>query len=337
MRTAISRSATTVRWLRPILCAGALLAPGSHVLAVGTAAGTVIENTASVDFGMGGTSFNVVSNTTSFSVAERIDVDVTLASGQIVVSAGDTDRALLFTVTNIGNGNENFLLALDSVLAGDDFDPAPAVPAIYFDTDGSGDFSAADVAYTPGNNDTLLAPDQSIDVFVINDIPASVVDGQVGRSQLTASASTGTGPAGTVFAGAGDGNVDAVVGTSGGDDADAGEYFVDNIVINFVKGQVVLDPSGGSEPVPGATLTYSITVEVAGSGTAAASAFRDAIPTYSTFVPNSITLNGVSISDAMDGDAGEFDTAGAPTVVVRLGDLTQADGIQTVVFQVTID
>ena len=36
-------------------------------------------------------------------------------------------------------------------------------------------------------------------------------------------------------------------------------------------------------------------------------------------------------------DAGELDTTGAPTVVVRLGDLTQADGIQTVEFQVTID
>ena len=41
--------------------------------------------------------------------------------------------------------------------------------------------------------------------------------------------------------------------------------------------------------------------------------------------------------DVIDADAGELDTGGAPTVVVRLGNLTLADGIQTVVFQVTID
>jgi hypothetical protein len=34
---------------------------------------------------------------------------------------------------------------------------------------------------------------------------------------------------------------------------------------------------------------------------------------------------------------GELDSSGAPTVIVRLGDLTLADGIQTVEFQVTID
>ena len=98
-----------------------------------------------------------------------------------------------------------------------------------------------------------------------------------------------------------------------------------------------MDPSGGTEPIPGATITYTITVEVISTGTALTSFVDDPIPTWSSFVPNSITLNGLAISDATDGDAGEYDITGAPTVVVRLGDLTQADGLQTVVFQVTID
>jgi len=104
-----------------------------------------------------------------------------------------------------------------------------------------------------------------------------------------------------------------------------------------VKSQVVTDPFGGNEPIPGATITYTITVEVASIGTATASVLSDPIPTYTTFVPNSITLNAAALSDATDADAGELNTGGAATVVVRLGDLTQADGIQTVVFQVTID
>ena len=47
--------------------------------------------------------------------------------------------------------------------------------------------------------------------------------------------------------------------------------------------------------------------------------------------------NAAAVSDATDADAGEFDSSGVPTVVVRFGDLTQADGLQTVEFQVTID
>jgi uncharacterized repeat protein (TIGR01451 family) len=112
---------------------------------------------------------------------------------------------------------------------------------------------------------------------------------------------------------------------------------VSDVLISFVKSQLVLDPNGGSEPIPGASITYTVTVEVQSAGVATASVFNDAIPTFTTFVPASITLNGAPITEVVDGDAGELDTSAAPTVVVRLGDLTQVDGIQTVVFQVTID
>jgi len=305
--------------------------------AAGTAVGTIIENTANITFDLGGTPLALQSNTTTIVVAERINVTTTLQSPQTLVAANDADRALLFLVTNIGNGTETFQLAIDSVIAGDDFDPVPAVPAIYFDTDGSGDFNAGDLAYTPGLNDPNLAPDESVSVFLVNDIPGTVVNGEIGRSELTASSATGTGPAGTVFANQGDGGVNAVIGTTGGSAADEGEYLVSDVLINVVKSQVITDPTGGSEPIPGATLTYSIDIEVASAGVAATSVFRDAIPTFTTFVPASITLNGAAISDALDADAGELDNSGAPTVVVRLGDLTQGDGVQTVVFEVTID
>ena len=78
-------------------------------------------------------------------------------------------------------------------------------------------------------------------------------------------------------------------------------------------------------------------MEVTGTGTATASTLRDPIPTYTTYVANSLTLNSVALSDAIDADAGELDSAGAPTIVVRLGDLNLASGIQTVEFQVSID
>ena len=337
MDTAAQGLVLTHSWARTIFRVCVLWALSATAGAVGTPAGTIIENSATVSYDLAGAPVSLQSNTTTITVVERIDVAVTTQSPQVVVSANDTNRALLFTVTNTGNGTESFTLAIDSILAGDDFDPVPAASPIYFDTDGSGDFNIGDQAYVAGTNDPVLAADESVDVFLVNDIPGGVANGNIGFSQLTATSLTGTGAAGTEFSGLGDGGVDAIIGATGGEDSDTGEYLVSDVLISVVKTQVVSDPFGGSEPVPGATITYTITVEVMSTGTATASVLRDAIPTYSTYVPNSITLNAGAVSDAVDGDAGEFDTTSAPTVVVRLGDLTQGDGVQTVEFDVTID
>lgn len=303
----------------------------------GTPAGTVIDNTATISFESGGATLSQDSNTVSITVLERIDVDVTLQSGQVLVAPNDSNRSLLFTVTNTGNGSETFQFAIDSTLTGDDFDPVPAVPAIYFDTDGSGDFSAGDVAWQSGVNDPLLAADASVDMLLVNDIPGGLANGLVGRSELTASSTTGTGAPGTVFAGQGDGGIDAIIGASGGDDDGFGEYVVSDVQISIVKSVAVSDPFGGSEPTVGSTLTYTVTIEVTNGGTATNSIFSDPIPANTTFVPGSIFLNGNNLTDVADADEGELDTVGAPTVIVRLGDLDQLDGIQTVGFAVTID
>lgn len=316
---------------------GVMLCVAQPSFAAGTAAGTVIDNTAQVSFDVGGTSLSLDSNTVSITVDERIDVVVTLQSPQILVVAGDANRSLLFRVTNNGNGGEGFSLAIDSSLGGDDFDPVPAVPPIYFDSDASGDFNAGDVAYTPGSNDPQLLADGFVDMLLVNDIPLGVNNGEIGLSQLIATSQTGSGAPGDVFAGQGEGGGDAVIGTSGGQASDSGEYFVSDVAVSIVKSVVVADPFGGAQPVPGATLTYTVAVQVTNSGTASNSTVNDPVPVNTSYVPNSINLNGTPITDAVDGDAGELNLAGAPAVVVRLGDLTQASGIQTVIFQVTID
>ena len=308
-----------------------------HAWAAGTPAGTVIDNIATVSFDLAGTNITQDSNLVSVTVVERVDVVVTLQSGQVLVAANDTARSILFTVTNTGNGTETFQLAINSVLAGDDFDPVPAVPAIYFDSDASGDFTIADVAYVPGSNDPVLLADEAVDVLIVNDIPGTVVNGNLGRSDLTATSGTGTGAPGDTLVGLGDGGVDAVIGSTGGEATVFGEYLVSDVQLSIVKSVAIADPFGGSEPTPGATLTYTIAIEVLNSGTATGATFSDPVPALTTFVANSISLNGGNLTDGIDVDGGELDTSGAPTVVVRLGDLTQADGIQTVVFAVTID
>jgi uncharacterized repeat protein (TIGR01451 family) len=305
--------------------------------ALGTAAGTSIQNTATVNYSIGGTPASTTSNTSALAVAEIVNVTVTLQSPTTSVAAGATGAELVFLVANTGNGTERFVLTGDSLLNGDDFQPVPASPFIYFDTDGSGDLSLADVPYVPGTNDPTLAADASVTVLLVNDIPAGLPDGNRGRSELTATAATGTGAPGTLFAGQGTGGVDAVIGTSGGEAAVFGEYLVGDILVSAVKSQTVLDPFGGAQPLPGATITYQIVVTASGTGTALGAAFLDPIPAATTYVAGSSSLNGTPLTDAADGDAGQVTGAPTPSVLVALGDLTSASGPQTISFRVTID
>jgi uncharacterized repeat protein (TIGR01451 family) len=305
--------------------------------AAGTPAGTSIQNTAQVSYSVGSSTLTATSNTSTIQVAERLDAVLTLASPTVQVSPGATAKALVFTLTNTGNGSERFNLgALSAGVVNDDFDPTLASPAIYFDTDNSGDFSGGDVAYNPGVNEPLLAADASVRLLVINNIPNTVVNGNRGRSQLTAAAATGTGAPGTAFPGQGDGGVDAVAGTTGGDAVLFGEYLVANVQLTAVKSQTVADQFGGARPLPGARINYQIVVTPSGSGTAASAAVSDLIPANTTYVAGSLQLNGGALSDTADSDAGTFVSAPAE-VRVSLGDLSGASGPQTVQFAVTIN
>ena len=304
--------------------------------AVGTAAGTNITSTATINYSIGGTPATENSNTATVVVAELINVTMALQSPTVSVAAGAINEVLLFLVTNTGNSNETFALSGDSVLVGDDFDPIPAAPFIYFDSDSSGDLSPADAPYVAGSNDPSLAADASVAVLLVNDIPAGLPDGEYGRSELTATASTGSGAPGTVLPGQGNGGVDAVIGSSGGEDAEIGAYLIGDIQLSAVKSQAVLDPFGGTQPIPGAAITYQVVVTATGTGVALATAFTDPIPASTTYVAGSLRLNGAPLTDTPDADAGSF-VLGPARVAVSLGDLTAAAGPQTIDFRVTIN
>lgn len=306
--------------------------------AVGTVAGTTIQNTAEITYSVGASTLSASSNTTSITVAEILDVAVAINSATVSVTPGATQQELVFTVTNTGNGNESFTLTGLSTLPGDDFDPTPSTPTfIYFDTDGSGDLSAADTPYVANTNDPVLAPDASVRVLVVNDIPAAVADGHRGRSQLAAASRTGTGAPGALFDDQGDGGLDAIVGTSGADADAFGEYSVEALQLAAVKSQTILDQFGGAQPIPGARINYQIVVTATGTGSATSVNVSDLIPANTTYVAGSITLNSVALSDSSGNDAGEYATTPTPRVLVELGNLTAASGPQTITFAVTIN
>jgi len=305
--------------------------------AVGVAAGTSISNTAQVTYNVGSVSTTATSNTVSVTVAEILDVVVTLQTPSVAVSAGDTQQELVYRVTNTGNGPETFRLIMTSVLGGDEFDPTAATPSIYFDSDASGDLSAGDTPYVVGSNDPALSADGFVTVLVVNNIPASVVDGNRGFSRLTADARTGSGTPGTTFAGQGAGGTDAVVGLTGAASFATGQYLVAGITVNAVKSQVVVDQFGGARPVPGARINYTIAVSATGTGSASGAVFTDNIPPNTTYVPGTLKLNASVLTDSSDIDAGDYLATPTARVLVTLGTLTQASGSQTIEFAVTIN
>jgi uncharacterized repeat protein (TIGR01451 family) len=305
--------------------------------ALGAPAGTVINNTAQVSYTVGTLSTTASSNLVSVTVAEILDVVVTAQTATVSVNAGDTQQEVRYRVTNTGNGTETFRLVMNSAIAGDQFDPVPATPSIYFDTDASGDLSPGDTPYVVGSNDPVLNADAFVTVLLVNDIPAGVVDTNTGFTRLTADSRTGTGVPGTTFAGLGAGGVDAVVGTTGADGEADSTYLVSGVTLTAAKTQTVLDQFGGTRPVPGARINYSIAVSATGSGTAANAVFTDNIPANTTYVPGTLALDSVPLSDGADADAGDYSATAPARVRVALGALSTASGTKTITFAVTIN
>jgi uncharacterized repeat protein (TIGR01451 family) len=311
-----------------------LSAPG---LATGTPACTEITNRATATYNIGGAVFVQESNAATTTVVHVIDVSVVWQdAAEVVVAPGDTNRALTFLVTNTGNADDTFSLAGLSTLAGDDFDPVLA--DIYLDSDGDGLCDVVlDERYAPGTNDPFLASDASIIVFVLNDIPDGLADGSVGDSELSATSNTANGPPGTIIPGGAPCDADAMIGASGGRAADVGTYIVSSVTVGLAKSATVLDPYGGSVPMPGAVIQYALVVSVSGTGTAEDLTITDPIPANTTYESGSLTLDGVPLTDEADGDEGDVGATTPGTVTVALGDVPAPSPVRTITFDVIID
>lgn len=253
-------------------------------------------------------------------------------AGNVLVRSPDSSRVLSFTVSNIGNGDEAFRLDANTAISGDQFDPQ--FQKLVIDSNNNGVYDpTTDVVYTPGSNDPLLAPDQSVRIFLVSNIPANQVDGASGRAVLQATAVTGSGTPGTDFPGKGDNGVDAVVGVTGATAQAQGIYQVSAVTLSMIKSQTISNANGDNLPRAGSTVTYTLTLQASGSGSAYNVSVTDPIPAGVSYIAGSLKLDGVALSDAADADAGQFSSN---TVAVQLGQV-QAPSTHTVVFQVTVN
>lgn len=327
-----SRHCSLVRHAAYFGAAAMVFAVPSIAHAAGTLAGTDINNIATATYESGGTTVEIDSNMVTITVDELLDVTVTSSDpGDIITTNGATNVVSTFRLTNTGNGPEAFRITPNTANGGDDFDPT--LVQVVLDTNGNGVYDpGVDTIYTAGTNDPVLQPDQGLTIFVLTNVPGTQSDGDRAEVRLTAAAVTGTGAPGTTFPGAGEGGGNAVVGTTGADADASGFLAIQAASIALVKSATILDPFGGNTIVPGSVITYSLVATVSGTGSLNNVVIADPIPTGSTYVAASMTLQAAALTDAADADQGNFN---GTRISVGLGNLPSGQS-RTVTFRVRV-
>lgn len=334
MHTSLLFRPRAIRLLALGVAGGLAFAAASPAAANGVRAGTMIRNTATASYDAGaGATTTITSNTVEFRVDEVLDVAVAARdSAEAQVAPGATGQVRTFTVTNAGNGAEGFRLTATGTVGGNGFDPQ--VTGLYLDSNGNGQYDpGVDQQVASDGSIAAVDPDAAVTVFVLSTVPAGATNGQHGSVRLSAAALTGSGKPGTVFAGQGTGGGDAIVGATHADALAAGGFVIARATVALVKSATVLDPFGGARAMPGSLVTYRLAASIGGSGSISGLHVTDSIPSGTHYKAGTLTLDGVSLSDAADGDAG---TASASGVDADLG--TQAAGqSHAVQFTVVID
>jgi len=310
--------------------------------AAGTQAGVVIQNQATVTYNAGAGTISASSQVVDITVQELINVTVVSQdAAKVSISSPQSDAYLKFQITNTGNGNEDFVISQSNLSGSDNFDVTYS--AIYID-DGDGVFEpgADDIVY----NTPSIAPDASIVIWVVSDIPGSQADGNEAEVQVSALSKTFSdagqaNPSAGDFVAGGDSGTAAVYGTAAANADDNAIFIISAITVTINKEvSAVRDNLGGSgtQPVPGADVDYTLTVTVVGTGVANTVVVSDPLPSELALkngINGTITVNAVAMTAASDGDDASYD-ANTNTITVDLGNITAGATATTVQFTTTI-
>ncbi|MEE9444503.1 MAG: hypothetical protein V3V19_02440 [Cocleimonas sp.] len=345
----------TMTTIKTLLSVAVLAATTGSVWAapIGTAAGTDINNTASITYSVGGTGQTAIASSptgnatpgtvgtpTHFVVDKKIDLLVTGAATEKTVQPEQTgaasDTELSYVLTNEGNSTESFsAVVTDSGAlgtAGDEFNTsgctitAPANPAAM-----------------------SIASGDTVNITVECDIPANGTNVSNGKKSLvdvlaTVTGVTATGSADdpaavdTVFA---DGSGTATDGSiRNAQHSATSTYIINAAGLTVKKTQAVTAMDASGTPItagnlyhiPGATVVYTITVvNAAGAATATGIELTDTVPATMTVVG----VPTIAITGGNGGAATMASGAGVNAVASNTFDL-DADETATMTITATV-
>ena len=248
--------------------------------AVGTVSGTVIGNTASVDYNVAGNTRTASSALVNFTVDNRVDVTVanTDVGNNVNVTPSSVDQPLTFTVTNTGNTTQGYLLTTAI--------PTANIPMgnvrIYIENGVTPGFQIAqDTLYVGGTNAGDLNPngvigvDDVMTVYVVADTPAAAADANTDDFRLVAQTTDAATTTVTTASGAPTAGVDVVFADGAGTTSDAANdgqhsaaatYTVQSAALAAVKTILsTTDEFGTGFAIPGANVVYQIRVTNSGA------------------------------------------------------------------------
>jgi uncharacterized repeat protein (TIGR01451 family) len=303
--------------------AGGLLALGlalslTSTHAYASTAGTVVSNTASLSFDVDDAGQTVTSNTVSIILAERLDVTVAADVPTKLAAVAGSENAVGFRVANGGNGAEVFTLVPNTTGEG------ASVLRIAADDDDNGIYDPA-IDRQLQSAQLPLDPGQGQGLFVI----VGGVQRQT-KVSLGARSDTGTGAAGTIFGGKGQGGGDAFTGVTGAAATAETLLTLPSQEASLTKFQAISAPDGSTRAVSGAVITYTLAANF--TAPVAGVEIDDPIPAGTAYVAGSLKIDDAALTDGADADAGRFDGS---AIRVALGDVAAA-GTRTIRFQVTI-
>jgi len=300
-----------------------LLSLISWVVAKGTVAYTPIANQADVAYEVGGIDHNLSSNTDTFIVDQVVDVQVNWQdTAPVKVAEGDHGRVLTFRVTNEGNGDDNLTLGYEHNTSSD-FTPTDI--GIFRDTNGNGHY---DPGVDLNVSRVTLGVDENVTLFIVGAIPDdnTTAPNKSAHEFLHAtSESNATAGADRPHA------LDIVLRKP--HDVDQGVWVVRDYWLRSEKNATVHSDDNATHT--GTRVTYAIGVWIGGNAAGHSITqihLHDAIPTGTQYLPGTLHLDGVALTDPADGDVGQCD---GTVVDVAVGTITGTVR-KTVTFDVVI-
>jgi uncharacterized repeat protein (TIGR01451 family) len=269
------------------------------IQAKGTLSGTSVANQADIAYTVGGIANSTTSNADTFVVDRVVDLLVVWEDAAAVeVGAGDVDRALTFRLTNQGNGADTFSLSHEHN-ATSDFTPQNI--KIFRDANGNGHFDAGvDLQIT----DINLTADANATLFLVGDIPDnnSTTPGKQAHEAIRATSDSVATPGADNPAA-----VDVVIRKQ--TDIDEGTLVIRNFWFAAVKSAVLHSEDNLTHT--GSRITYTIDTYIDGNATGRTITgvdVIDPIPAGAQYLSGTLKLEGVALSDAVDGDKGDANT-----------------------------
>jgi uncharacterized repeat protein (TIGR01451 family) len=314
----------------------------AQTAAQNTAAGTSISNTASVTYTVNGTAQTTNSTTATFLVDRKVNFTVIADQGgtKTQVNLAQNDAVTKFKVTNTTNGIQDFFLdpgqslIADGLVTGiDDFEMLNL--RVFVDSNDNG-------IYDPGVDTRSyideLAPDASVAVFIVGNVPGSGTFSQANVNlQVIAAAGGQANTRGNILVAA-DLNTDATVDIVFADDDSDGigvdllrngqgrayaayEIGTRNVALTVTKSALVLSDGVSlldPKALPGAVVQYCLLVRNATLNASANGVqLNDIVPANTTYVPGSITIGAPGGTCVLLGSSEDDDA----------DDATETDGV----------